>query len=144
MSSISPLSINECDSRPGLERSPFALANEKEYQTWRKQKLQLRDQHCATKIFRVEADLSIGESMRIEMTTQVQAFNFICFETGTELNRQDFLKLNQGFGLGDPDLNSGAEADEVSLVQMAGASDPRARYIPYTDRALNWPIRVST
>ncbi len=74
--------------------SPFVLQNEAEYQCWRKQKLELRQQLKPTKVFSIGADLTISESMQNEIMAQTRAYNFICFDTDASLSRQDFLKLN--------------------------------------------------
>ena len=133
-SSFNPLR----DGASSIKASPFVLENEAEYQCWRLQKIKLRQQLKATKLFRLEPDLKICESIQDEILAQLRAFNFICFDTDTSLNRQDFLELNRRFGLQKLDLNPGAEVDAVTLVQAVDPSDPRARYIPYTERALNW------
>ena len=82
--------------------------------------------------------MKISESMHQQIMAQLRAFNFICFDTEASLSRQGFLQLNRRFGLQNSDLNPGAEVDAVTLVQVVAPTDPRARYIPYTELALNW------
>jgi alpha-ketoglutarate-dependent taurine dioxygenase len=46
--------------------------------------------------------------------------------------------LNRQFGLREPDRNLGAEEDSVTALRVVEASDSRAQYIPYSNRAMNW------
>lgn len=125
--------INECD-----ESSPFLLENEGEYQAWRARKLKIRQQMAADRVFELDADARLPESLREQVRQQVDAYNFAIFQSASEINKLEFLALNRQFGLNRIDSNLGADSDSVTSLRVVSDSDERAQYIPYTNRALNW------
>jgi hypothetical protein len=119
--------------------SPFRLDNEQAYQAWRARKLAGREQLEPAFVFRLDSDGKLPQSACAAIRDQLQAFNFVLFEAGPgEFDKQAFVELNRQFGLRDPDSNLGADADRVTALRVVDASDTRAQYIPYTNRAMNW------
>jgi alpha-ketoglutarate-dependent taurine dioxygenase len=125
--------LNNCD-----ENSPYLLENEGEYQAWRARKLKVRQQVSATRVFELDKQGRLSRSMLPLLRKQVAAYNFVMFQSVGELDKAEFLALNSQFGLVELDANLGADEDKVTSLQVVGDADNRARYIPYTNRAMNW------
>ena len=119
--------------------SPYGLANEQAYRDWREHKLALREQLSPKRVFRLDENGLLPQSCLDEVRQQIDAFNFILFEsTGERFGKAEFIALNRQFGLYRLDDNPGADEDRVTALRVVEASDERAQYIPYTNRAMNW------
>ena len=129
--SIKPTAIDETES-------PFLLDNESTFQAWKQRKLQLRQALSPLEQFPLSPATGINLQYATRIKNQIDAFNFIVFESDPTLSRSEFLQLNQCLGMRRIDQNPGAEDDAVTLLQGLPDGDPRANYIPYTDRAMNW------
>jgi len=125
--------LNNCD-----ENSPYLLENEGEYQAWRARKLKVRQEMSASRIFELDQQGRLSRSILPALRKQVAAYNFVVFQSASELDKPEFLALNRQFGLVELDANLGADEDRVTSLQVVGDADERARYIPYTNRAMNW------
>jgi alpha-ketoglutarate-dependent taurine dioxygenase len=120
------------------ENSPYLLENEGEYQAWRARKLKVRQEVSATRVFELDQQGRLSRSMLQALRKQVDAYNFVIFQSVGELDKPEFLALNRQFGLLELDANLGADEDKVTSLQVVAEGDNRARYIPYTNRAMNW------
>jgi hypothetical protein len=120
--------------------SPFRLENEQAYQAWRARKLARRGQVDPARVFTLDSEGRLPPSACDALQAQLEAFNFVLFEASNpdEFDKQAFVELNRQFGLSDPDANLGADADRVTALRVVDATDARAQYIPYTNRAMNW------
>jgi hypothetical protein len=125
--------LNDCE-----ENSPFLLENEGAYQAWRLRKLKLREQLPASRVFELDHEHRLPQSLLPQLRLQVSAFNFVLFQSESEISKSEFLRLNRQFGLFRLDSNLGADVDKVTSLRVVSDSDERAQYIPYTNRALNW------
>ena len=125
--------LNDCD-----EKSPFLLENEGAYQAWRARKLKIRQQLSPDRVFELDQQARLPQSLLEQARLQVDAYNFVLFQSGVEMDKKAFLELNHQFGLYRLDSNLGADEDSVTSLHVVAASDERAQYIPYTNRALNW------
>ena len=126
--------LNHC-----AENSPYLLANEDAYQAWRSLKLENRRQLTPLRVFELNAQGLMAQSQQADLQQQVDAFNFVIFQTSTaDFDKREFVALNRQFGLRDLDTNLGADDDKVTSLRVVEASDQRAQYIPYTNRAMNW------
>jgi alpha-ketoglutarate-dependent taurine dioxygenase len=125
--------LNGCD-----QSSPFLLQNEGEYQAWRARKLALREQLAADRVFELDRHECLPEAQLEQARLQIEAYNFMLFQSASELGKDEFLALNRQFGLDRLDSNLGADTDGVTSLRVVSDSDERAQYIPYTNRALNW------
>ena len=125
--------LNRCD-----EDSPFLLENEKQYQAWRTRKLEFRQEVVATRVFELDRQDRLPRSLLQSLRKQVAAYNFVIFQSVKTLDKTGFLALNSQFGLTVLDANPGAEADKVTSLRVVGEADDRTRYIPYTNRVMNW------
>ena len=126
--------LNNCD-----EKSPFRLENDCAYREWRERKLGLREAVPARQVFTLDPRYAFDDDLRARLGRQIDAHGFVLFEpTGGNLDSRDFIALNRRFGLHRLDANPGAGEDSVTALQVVQAPDPRAQYIPYTNRAMNW------
>ena len=125
--------LNRCD-----EDSPFLLENEEQYQAWRARKLNNRQEVSPTRVFKLDQQGRLPRSLLQSLREQVAAYNFVIFQSASVLDKTGFLALNSQFGLTELDANPGAEADKVTSLRVVAETDDRTRYIPYTNRAMNW------
>lgn len=125
--------LNEC-----AEYSPLLLENEGEYQSWRARKLALRQRTPADRIYELDREGRVPQSLVDSLRLQVRAHNFVIFQAPQKLDKAGFLALNRQFGLDRLDESTGADEDSVTSLRVVEETDCRARYIPYTNRALSW------
>ena len=130
--------LNSCD-----DNSPYLLENETAYQAWRARKLDERHGLSSTRVFALNRQGLMAPSMLAVLQRQVSAFNFVIFECVdeaccSEFDTAEFLALNRQFGLRELDMNLGADEDKVTSLRVVEATDRRAQYIPYSNRAMNW------
>ncbi len=118
--------------------SPFVLQNEGEYQAWRLRKLEYRRRMPADRVFELDQDGLLPESSLAAARLQIQAHNFVLFQSVQPLDKARFLALNRQAGLSRLDQNPGADEDRVTSLRVVASNDDRALYIPYTNRAMNW------
>jgi hypothetical protein len=130
--------LNDCE-----ENSPFLLENEGAYQAWRLRKLKLREQLPASRVFELDHEHRLPQSLLPQLRLQVSAFNFVLFQSESEISKSEFLRLNRQFGLFRLDSNLGADVDKVTSLRVVSDSDERAQYIPYTNRAFTASTRLS-
>ncbi len=122
---------------PGNGASPFELANESAYLHWRAEKLRLRASLPATRVFEL-GDGLLDTGVRADLAEQLDAFGFFVWQSSAELSETGLLNFNQQFGLHRIDANIGAGEHAVTCLQVVAADDKRSRYIPYSNRGLNW------
>ena len=136
------LNATQYQVNPGLddsvEQSPFRLENEGAYQAWRARKLKLRGQLDSGRVYTLAGDGRLTPEQLQQARLQIDAHNFVLFRAGDAFDKSGFLALNRQFGLQRLDFNLGADDDRVTSLRVVDASDRRAQYIPYTNRALNW------
>jgi alpha-ketoglutarate-dependent taurine dioxygenase len=126
--------LNKCD-----ENSPYLTANDKAYSDWRERKLDLRQHGVPSRVFQLNAEGLLPRDLLAAAQRQIDGFNFILFETtNADFGKREFIALNRQFGLSHLDGNPGADSDQVTSLRVLPASDERAQYIPYTNRAMNW------
>ena len=122
----------------GGEESPFLLDNESRYQAWRTCKLEMRQELPATRVFELDDKGCLPEFLLEPTGRQMAAHNFVIFQSASTLDKTGFLALGRQFGLTGLDSNPGAEADKVTSLRVVDDTDDRTRYIPYTNRSMNW------
>ncbi len=126
------------DSGEAAAKSPFALENESAYRAWRKAKLEQRQRLDASDVFALDSDGQFPRAALAALEQQIEAFNFIVFESCTVLDKPAFVELNRQLGLERLDVNLGADEDGITSLYAVDPDDERAAYIPYTNRAMNW------
>lgn len=131
----------EDQSSTSMQNSPFLLDNEAGYQHWKKDKLERYSRFSPDKIIKIEDHSCLSSKTLGEIASQIESFNFACFEldaANRDFSTRDLLNFGQLLGLYRVDTNLGAESDGVTRLCVVESSDKRSRYIPYTNRALNW------
>ncbi len=123
-----------------VPESPFLLENESAYQHWRKIKLERYAQTNPNSVIRITDPASLSPKTMSEIALQLETFNFAFYEidTAAEFSTDDFLAFGRQLGLHRIDTNPAAETNGVTLLSAVDPADQRSRYIPYTNRALNW------
>lgn len=121
--------------------SPFLLENEFAYQQWRKTKLERYSRTNPNSVIGITDPASLSPITMGEIAVQLETCNFAIFEIDTTeavFSTDDFLAFGRQLGLHRIDTNPGAETNGVTLLSAVDPADERSRYIPYTNRALNW------
>jgi len=121
--------------------SPFILDNESRYRQWRDDKLLLRNELDPLEIFQLDDDNSFAEADFESLKHRLMAYNFVLFEMGPgarQSPKQNFLNINQKFGLCNFEMRADADDIGVSELKDVGPDDSRSQYVPYTGRGLNW------
>ena len=121
--------------------SPFLLENEFAYQQWRKTKLERYSRTNPNSVIRITDPASLSPKTMGEIAVQLETCNFAIFEIDTAerlFSTDDFLAFGRQLGLHRIDTNPAAETNGVTLLSAVDPADRRSRYIPYTNRALNW------
>jgi alpha-ketoglutarate-dependent taurine dioxygenase len=136
--------VNHLKPVVSLVNSAFSLENESEYQQWREAKLSRCQLGNPTRVVSVPAFPAVLEMPDTSfdcLSEQINNFNFAIFQIDSADEpwaSEDFLEFGRKFGLNRLDYNQGAESNGVTLLSALDSSDRRSRYIPYTNRALNW------
>ena len=129
---------HNCLDDKSLQVSPFLLENETEYKIWRARKLDCRRSCNVSEVFGLDQGKLFSQLTLERQKQHLEAYNFIIFESEDLLGKQEFLNINQQFGLYSPDSNQGSDADAVTSLRVVSEADELSQYIPYTNRALNW------
>lgn len=129
--------LNHEPSMSGNGDSPFALANESAYLQWRERKLRLRGELETGRVFTL-ADHGMETAVAAAIARQLDAFGFFAWQTPEVFGEPELLAFNRQFGLQRIDANLGAGEQAITRLQVVSADDQRARYIPYSNRGLNW------
>jgi len=121
--------------------SPFLPENEFAYQQWRKTKLERYSRTNPNSVISITDPASLSPKTMGEIAVQLETCNFAIFEIDTTeavFSTDDFLAFGRQLGLHRIDTNPAAETNGVTLLSAVDPADQRSRYIPYTNRALNW------
>jgi hypothetical protein len=140
---VNPGKNTDFDTRDDLSSSgsPFLLDNETGYRHWRKIKLEHYHRFDPQKVIRISDHANLSPTTLGEITVQLQACNFAFFEIATAasgFSTGNFLTLGRQLGLNRFEASPGAKTDGVTLLSALESSQLQSRYIPFTNRALNW------
>lgn len=120
-------------------KSPFNLDNGDGYRRWRDGKLAIRPGSASDLRVEIADPLHMTPSEHQAVLDRVRAANialYVC--TNTAAPPEEAMAAIAGkFGLQALDKHLCAEGDGITPLSVAGAG-PRQRYIPYTDRPINW------
>ena len=140
---VNPGNNSEFDTEHDLSvpESPFLLENESAYQHWRKIKLGRYSETNPESVISITVPASLSPKTMGEIAVQLETCNFAIFQVDTAerlFSTDDFLAFGRQLGLHRIDTNPAAETNGVTLLSAVDPADQRSRYIPYTNRALNW------
>jgi len=124
-----------------VPNSPFLPENESAYQQWKKAKLERCHQANPHRVVNIADPAKLSPKTMAELAVQLESSNFVIFEiesAGSGFSTDDFLAFGHQLGLHRIDTNPGAEANGVTMLSAVDPEDKQSRYIPYTNRALNW------
>jgi len=119
--------------------SPFLLENEVAYQAWRKTKLVDYPTTAAQLIVDVADPFNLTEGEYLALLQRLRKANMAIYRTTIGNNPDKAIPriLAERFGLIHLDSNLLADDDGLTSITVNQEGD-RPRYIPYTNRAINW------
>ena len=119
--------------------APFLPENEQAYRDWRQRKLALRERLDPLRVFLLDDSGRLPVADIEAVLEQVEAYNCLIFQSQTgQFERDALLRFSRQLGLQRLDANPGADADSVTALRVLPPGDRRARYVPYTNRGMNW------
>ena len=122
-----------------VTESPFVLENEAVYQAWRSAKLADYPQSAEGLIVDIAAPAHLSETEYRALLQRLQQTNMAIYRTalGSDPNKAPLVALAAKFGLSHLDSNLLADDDGLTSITVNPEGD-HPRYIPYTDRPINW------
>ena len=124
-----------------LSESPFLPENETAYRLWRERKLESLRSVNPPGVIPVTNLRRLSAHELGSLALQVQTFNFALFEfdgPDEHWHQDDLAAFGRQLGLHRIDCYPGQESNGITALSAVDASDPRAHYVPYSARALNW------
>jgi len=119
--------------------SPFALDNAGAYRRWRDAKLSARPGSAGDLVVEVADPLDVTAAEHDALLRCLRSANmavYICRRTPAD-PKDAVRAMARLFGLERLDLHLCAEDEGITPLQVT-KEGPRRRYIPYTDRPINW------
>jgi hypothetical protein len=116
---------------------PFDPDNDSDYQAWREARLE------SYKSLPGDPVIHVGDIARLEaaehaaLLARCQARNMAIYEAGSPVGKEGIRALGLQFGLQSLDMNLRADEDSITSLRVVAESSG-SRYIPYTNRPLNW------
>ncbi len=114
------------------------LANKVAYQSWRDEKLNNYPRLVENIIKPINTPISLTNEERFSLLKQCEKTNFVIYKITIDGfdNKSTVTCLAKQLGLTQRDANLCADRDRISAIQDIGSGE--ARYIPYTNKKLNW------
>ena len=131
-SMIDPQQLNE------PKATAFRSSDPVEYCVWRQHKLRRRQSLDPTSQVTLDRQQLFSQTGLVQARAQIEAFGFVLFGRASDLSKQEFLALNRQLGLNAIHANLSADSDAVTSLRVVDANEKSSRYIPFTNRALNW------
>lgn len=119
--------------------SPFLLENEAAYQAWRNAKLADYPTSAAQLIVDVADPFNISDNEHLALLQRLRKTNMAIYRTpaGDSPDKAIPQALAERFGLIHLDSNLLADEDGLTSITVNEEGE-HPRYIPYTNRAINW------
>ncbi len=119
--------------------SPFLLENEAAYQAWRSAKLANYPHSAEGLIVDIADPAQLSEAEYQALILRLQQTNMAIYRTrlGNDPDKAPLVALAAKFGLSHLDSNLLADDDGLTSITVNPEGD-HPRYIPYTDRPINW------
>ena len=127
---------------PMVKGSPFDLADERAYATWREQKLVSRPKCLDELLVEIENPLELTALERAAIRQACARANMAIYRTkssedGKAPDSSLVVEMGRQLGLSRLDQNLYAEDDGISALQVS-AQRRQHEYIPYSNRAIRW------
>lgn len=119
--------------------SPFNIDNDEIYLKWRDKKLKDYPQNIADLIVEVNDPRKLSKTEYAAMLDVCRKTNMVIYagKTGTDPDPKIPLSMGKAFGVENIDNNW--LGDDTGLTSLTVATEGiRQRYIPYTNKAINW------
>jgi len=119
--------------------NPFELNNDLAYQRWRDLKLSHAPRSMDDLIIEVRDPRRLTETERMALVARCQSANMAIY-AGPDYGEDRTVPrlLGAQIGLLRLDHNRGADEDDITALRVVQGENPRADFIPYTNRALHW------
>jgi Taurine catabolism dioxygenase TauD, TfdA family len=132
---ISLININTAYSAA----SPFLLANETSYISWRQQKLTYYPTTINDLIVPIKNPYQLSSQEYTELLTHCRKTNFAIYEIDAQVavDKSALQALTAQLGLHQLDHNLCADEDGIAALQVNTAGRSQ-EYIPYSNRPINW------
>ncbi len=120
-------------------KGPFALAENADYARWRDQRLSAYPLNIEGIFVDISDPLRLADKEMVHALSIVQRTNFFLYRTRKNAlsGRETTQALARAFGFHRLDSNPMADDDRLTQVAVRDAG-PATRYIPYTDRPIQW------
>ena len=127
-------------SPPATTASPFDLADDRAYRTWRAARLAARQRRVDELLVDVRDPAALTATERAALLDRCARFNMAVYRSPRHDADPDIpRRLGAALGLRRLDANWLAEEDGISRIEVGrGDGSARADFIPYTDRAIGW------
>jgi len=119
--------------------SPFDLNNEEGYLKWREHKLRDYPTTAAELVVTVSDPLQLTTEEREALLARIRKTNMAIYDasTGDDPDKEIPRRLAEQLGLVHLDSNLMADDDGITSITVNPEGE-HPRYIPYTNRAINW------
>lgn len=124
---------------PLAETSPFGLANTDTYRRWRNWKLENQPRSASDLMVEIADPLNFSDAEKDAVLDRVRVSNMAIYACRRRAApaEETIPAIARRFGLGQLDQHLCAEEDGITPLSVA-EDGQRKRYIPYTDRPINW------
>jgi hypothetical protein len=128
--------LNTSQNRPD---SPFDLTEERSYQRWREWKLSNYPRNTSDLVVRIANPFRLSEAEHEALLQCCRKANAAIYQiTEGDISDKALVSaLGRQFGLMRLDRNLRADEDSITALRIM-PEEEHTRYIPYTNRPLNW------
>ena len=120
-----------------MPMQPFDLDNDSAYQAWREVRLGQYKSPGGNPVIHVRDIARLEPAERAALLARCRATNMAIYEAGNPVGKAAIRALGRQFGLETLDMNLRADEDSITSLRVV-AESAGTRYIPYTNRPLNW------
>lgn len=120
-----------------MPMQPFDLDNDSAYQAWREVRLEQYKSPGGNPVIPVRDIARLEPAERAALLARCRATNMAIYEAGNPVGKAAIRALGRQFGLETLDTNLRADEDSITSLRVV-AESAGTRYIPYTNRPLNW------
>lgn len=119
--------------------SPFELANEAAYQSWRGWKLSGYPRTAEELLVRIQDPVQLTAGEHVAILERCRKTNMALYEVAGDhqADKSAIRALGRQFGLESLDMNLRADEDSITTITVMPESSG-THYIPYTNSPLNW------
>ena len=121
------------------QNSPFSLDNEAGYHKWREEKLKDYPKRAEDLVVAVQDPLHLAPQEREALLARVRKCNMVIYAAaiGDNPDKEIPRRLAEQLGLTHLDSNLLADDDGITSITVNPEGE-HPKYIPYTNRAINW------